>query len=106
MRVANKPVIFDPLAVSEIRSARRWYRKRSVDAAKLFGVKLDFAIARMIERPESFPDFMNGTKRVLFDRFPYMLVFVEYQDHIYVYAVADCRREPGYWRERLKQDRD
>jgi len=101
MNVANKPIIFDPLAGREIRSAKRWYRKRSVDAPKLFGLELDRAISKLIERPQSFPEFMDGTKRVLFDRFPYMLVFIEYQDHIYVYAVADCRREPGYWRRRL-----
>lgn len=97
-----KPIRFDPLAGRDIRSARRWYRKRSIDALRNFGIELDAAVAKMIERPNSFPDYLEGTRRVLFDRFPYLLVFVEYDDHLYVYAVADGRRKPGYWRRRLK----
>jgi hypothetical protein len=42
-----------------------------------------------------------GVRRLLVDRFPYALVFVESETEIRVLAVAHTRRRPGYWRSRL-----
>lgn len=33
--MANKPVRIDPLVRRDIRSAKRWYRKQSVDEAEI-----------------------------------------------------------------------
>jgi hypothetical protein len=42
------------------------------------------------------------TRRCLLRRFPYGLIYALDQDDILILAVAHTRREPGYWRDRLK----
>jgi hypothetical protein len=38
----------------------------------------------------------------LLKKFPYLVVFREYPDHLFIVAVAHGHRRPGYWRKRLK----
>jgi len=48
-----------------------------------------------------FPTLAFNTRRVVLNRFPYLVVFRETTSEIEVVAVAHGRRRPGYWRERL-----
>ncbi|MDI6794390.1 MAG: type II toxin-antitoxin system RelE/ParE family toxin [bacterium] len=43
-----------------------------------------------------------GTRRYLIHRFPYIVVYVYYQEHIWVIALAHCKRKPEYWSNWLK----
>lgn len=42
-----------------------------------------------------------AARRVILDRFPYAVVFIDHADAIHVIAVAHHKRRPGYWRDRL-----
>ena len=98
----TKPVVLDPRAEQEAAEAYAWYQERSSDAAEKFQVEVDRAMATIQERSSSFPGYLEGTRRCLLKKFPYLIVFQEYPDHIFVVAVAHGRREPGYWRRRLR----
>jgi len=50
--------------------------------------------------PLLYPPYLHGTRRVLLKRFPYFIVFFDWQDEIYIVAVAHAKRRPGYWKRR------
>jgi len=79
------PVVLHPDAVEEAQAAWQWYLERSQSAA---------------EAPERWPLFVYGTRRFLFHRFPFQIVYRVANDRIEVVAIAHGRRKPGYWKTR------
>jgi len=79
------PVVLHPDAVEEAQAAWQWYLERSQSAA---------------EAPERWPLFVHGTRRFLFRRFPFQIVYRVANDRIEVVAIAHGRRKPGYWKTR------
>lgn len=43
-------------------------------------------------------------RRVLTNRFPYAIVYLEYRDEFLVVAIAHTSRKPGYWKNRMTND--
>jgi plasmid stabilization system protein ParE len=93
-------VVFHPDAVEEAQAARQWYAERSQSAADSFLAELDQGIDAISEAPERWPLFKHGTRRYLFHRFPFQLVYRVMDNQIQVVAVAHGRRRPGYWQSR------
>jgi plasmid stabilization system protein ParE len=46
--------------------------------------------------------FRIPLKRVFLDRFPFAVVFYIEEDEVHVVAVEALRKQPGYWRARLR----
>jgi plasmid stabilization system protein ParE len=91
---------FDLFAIAEARAAYRWYRERSGAAAERFIEELDAAVESIALEPARWPSYVDDTRRYLFRRFPYFLVYRYDADRAQVVAVAHARRRPGYWRAR------
>jgi len=98
----TKPLVIDPRAEREIADAYKWYGRRDRQAATRYRVEVNQAMDRIGQLPESFPPYMHGTRMCLLKKFPYLVVFREYPDHLFVVAVAHGRQRPGYWRKRLE----
>ncbi|MBX3302068.1 MAG: type II toxin-antitoxin system RelE/ParE family toxin [Nitrospira sp.] len=94
------PVVFHPEAVEESRTARLWYAERNQSAADSFLAELDHGIESISEAPERWPLFIHDTRRYLFLRFPFQIVYRVANDRIEVVAIAHGRRRPWYWRLR------
>ena len=71
-------------------------------AAEMFLDELDRAIERIGNHPGQFPEYAYGTRRMVLQRFPYLLVFRETAPGMEVIAVAHGRRRPGDWRDRVE----
>lgn len=93
-------VVFHPAAVEEAQAARQWYAARSQSAADSFLAELDRGIEAVSLAPERWPLFVHGTRRYLFQRFPFQLVYRAVKDSVQVVALAHGRRRPGYWKPR------
>ncbi len=93
-------IVFHPNAVEEAQAARQWYLARSASAADSFLVELDRGIEAIALTPERWPLFVHGTRRYLFQRFPFQLIYRVMNDRIEVLALAHGRRRPGYWKVR------
>ena len=91
---------FHPQAVMEARAAREWYEARSPKAAISFIRELDHAIEQIAKSPRRWPLYIKETRRFLFRRFPFFVVYREVDDTIQVLAVAHGHRRPGYWQTR------
>lgn len=53
--------------------------------------------------PTLWPVRKDGTRRYLVHRFPYLVIYTYYENHIWVIAFAHCKRKPGYWKERTRK---
>ncbi|MSV32471.1 MAG: type II toxin-antitoxin system RelE/ParE family toxin [Bryobacterales bacterium] len=94
------PVRFHPDAVEEAEAAVDWYAKRSRRVANRFLLELEGALGAICEAPGRWPFFDGPARRILFRRFPYVLIYRACEDRIEVLAVAHGRRRPGYWKNR------
>ena len=74
---------------------------------KAIGLGLDFAeiaersIKSIQEAPERWPIRDDGTRRVLADRFPFIIVYMILDAHVWIIAFAHCKRKPEYWKSRI-----
>jgi toxin ParE1/3/4 len=94
------PVVLHPDAVEEAQAAWQWYLERSQSAADSFLAELDHGVESISAEPERWPLFVYGTRRFLFRRFPFQIVYRVANDRIEVVAIAHGRRKPGYWKTR------
>jgi plasmid stabilization system protein ParE len=98
--VARPSVEFHPEAIAEARAAYEWYADRDLSVANAFIAELDRAITEAQTAPERWPRHLHRTRKYLFRRFPYGVVYRITETSIQVLAVAHGRRRPGYWRTR------
>lgn len=85
----------------EANLATVWYAERSISAARRFRDDLLTAFSSAAESPLRYPAYLHGTRRVVLRRFPYFIVFFDWQDEVYIVAVAHAKRRPGYWKKRV-----
>jgi len=95
--VAPSRLAFHPEAVLEIDEARSWYEERSLAAAVGFEAELAHAVDQVIGAPLRWPRFRGGTRRYVFRRYPYSLIYRVEDDDVKVLAVAQDKRRSGYW---------
>jgi plasmid stabilization system protein ParE len=95
-----KPILFDPEAIAEARAAYSWYSARSASAASNFLNELDEAVDAVEAAPNRWLPHTENTRRSVFRRFPFYLVYRECEETIQILAVAHGRRCPGYWKVR------
>ena len=98
--MARPNVELHPDAIVEARIAYEWYAERNPSAANAFIAALDHAVREIHESPERWPVYLHGTRKFLFRRFPYSVIYRVTDVAIQVVAVAHGRRRPGYWKTR------
>ena len=89
-------------AVNELGKARDWYAERSTIAAVGFLEELELAIRAISLAPDLYPEYVDGTRRYVFPRFPFNLVYRVGAESILIIAVSHQRREPRYWASRAE----
>jgi toxin ParE1/3/4 len=99
--MSNKPSRFHPEARKEFREATLWYRDRSPVAPTEFRAAVKAVAQQVVQAPKRWPKYLYGTRRVVMQRFPFSIVYLDDPDLITIIAVAHGKRKPGYWKERL-----
>ncbi len=98
--MAPQEVNFHPAAVEEAAEAHRWYAERSPRAALAFDEALNSAVQQMASHPKRWAKYLHGTRHLILQKFPYVVVYRVVDSSIEVIAVAHERRRPGYWKSR------
>jgi plasmid stabilization system protein ParE len=75
---------FHPAAVEEAIAAREWYDARSPTAAEAFTAELERAVNQIVEYPDRWSKYLHGTRRYLFRRFPFFLIYRHTESSIVV----------------------
>jgi len=104
--MSHRVIVLDE-AEDELIEAQRWYETQRPGLGQEFRSAIDEAMERLLKTPFAASPIVNvpastGARRVLVKRFPYSIVFIDYNDDLWVVAFAHHHRRPGYWRERLK----
>lgn len=97
----SRSYLFHPDAAIEAFEAQDWYAERDDLAAAAFAHEVGLVIRSIAESPERYPRDLHGTRRIIFPRFRFSIVYLELGELIWIVAIAHQRRRPGYWRERL-----
>jgi len=97
----RKAVSFHPEAQDEFVDAELYYSLVSSGLDLEFRREILAAIEKVCDLPTAFPKYLSQTRKCLVDRFPYLIVYKEIGERIFVFAIAHTSRLPGYWRHRL-----
>jgi plasmid stabilization system protein ParE len=99
--MAPVPIRFHPAAAQEAVSAYDWYAARDSTVAVAFRDELQHAVEAGARNPHTWPRHAQRTRRYVFPRFPFSLIYRVRGDEAEVIAVAHAKRRPGCWRSRL-----
>jgi len=69
-------------------------------AAKDFVDELFHAVDMIAEAPMRWPKFHKDTRRYVFPRYPFSVIYRIKKDVIEVLAIAHHKKRPGYWSAR------
>jgi hypothetical protein len=95
-------VILDEAEI-ELWEAVGFYENRCAGLGLDFVKEIKAALEIIQQSPARWRIHLDGTRRYLVHRFPYFIVYLPQEDHIWVVAFAHCRRRPGYWSPRAKK---
>jgi plasmid stabilization system protein ParE len=99
--MVSKSFQFHPEAREEFRNATRWYRAQNVLASSEFRATVSSAIRLIAESSQQWPKYLHGTRRLVMQRFPFSVVYLDEPDFVIIVAVAHSKRRPGYWGDRV-----
>lgn len=99
-----KPVVYHPFALEELVQASEYYELKVKGLGERLLDEIETAVNDVTTAPDRWPYFLLNTRRRLLDRFPYMIVYLEDPERIFILAVMHQRRRPGYWKKRLIKD--
>lgn len=93
---------FRPAARRELRHSGAFHKGEAPGIGREFAASVRHSIEFVREYPLSGTEFDRGTRRRFLGRFPHSLIYLAADDLVTVVALVHHRREPGYWRSRLR----
>jgi plasmid stabilization system protein ParE len=93
---------FHPEAEAEFLSAINYYEERHVGLGQDFAREVYAGVQSIIEHPKTWPVFDRAIRRRLISRFPYAILYSAERETVHILAVMHLRRDPSYWKSRLK----
>jgi hypothetical protein len=73
----SKPYHFHPAAWDEFETAQRWYRSRDAESGLRFLAATYDALEDIARWPQTWPEYLHGTKKFVLQKFPYLVVYRE-----------------------------
>jgi plasmid stabilization system protein ParE len=99
-----KPIRLSAEADVELVETAGFYDERQVGLGAAFLSEFLKTTKLVQQFPASGRPIGHRMRRVLTNRFPYAVIYLEYRDEILVVAIAHTSRRPGYWRSRMTGD--
>lgn len=96
-----KPVIIDSEAENELSDSVAFYERRQLGLGLEFEFAAREAVRTIQADPDRHPLHRNGTRRLVMERFPFIIHYVDLPSTIWVLAFAHTSRKPGYWLRRF-----
>jgi len=99
-----KPIARHPEAEAEFHAEVDYYEGREEALGDRFRSAVEEAIERIRVQPTFFPLYEDTVfQECPVKRFPFTVYYVERPAYIWVVAIANQRRRPGYWLSRLRR---
>lgn len=94
---------FHPEALAEFEDAACYYANCQKGLESRFIFSIESALSQIQKTPTRWRVFEEDVRRYLTRVFPYAVLYTIEKNYVLIIAVMHCRREPGYWRHRLKR---
>jgi plasmid stabilization system protein ParE len=92
----------DEFAEKEFYKIVAYYKQFDQELSSDFIKEFDQSVEQLLTYPKAGNPYLHDTRRVIFDRFPYAIVYKIYNaDIIIAHAIMHLKRQPDYWQERL-----
>jgi toxin ParE1/3/4 len=97
----SKQLLVQPEAEEDLNQAYQWYEAQRKGLGDDFLLCVEGGIARITRNPQRYRKIHGNIRRVLIDRFPFGIFFIEDEQRISVLAVLHVRRNPSTWKNRV-----
>ena len=91
---------FHPEAEKEFNEAIDYYEDIELGLGYDFALEVLSAIKRSVDFAKAWAVLDGDVRRSLVRRFPYGILYSEEKNGIFILAVMNLHREPGYWKKR------
>jgi toxin ParE1/3/4 len=98
-----KPLIIHEEALSELDDAIDYYEKESPGLGLDLEASVREGLANIQRNPGLYPRHKKTSiQRCVVRRFPYVIFYADFDDHISIIAISHTKRRPDYWRRRTR----
>ncbi len=95
-------LVLRPEAEQELLDARDWYEAQAPGLGFEFARMADAAIASVLRHPLAYQRVEGEFRRILFRRFPYMLIYLSTPDELIVISCFHQSRDPDFMQSKLR----
>ena len=92
---------FHPSAEKELNQAVDYYNTLDTGLGNEFAREVRKSIDLIQQYPGAWSVLSKNTRHCLIKRFPFGVIYQINGDNIYIIAVMQLNREPGYWVHRI-----
>ena len=95
-------VLFTAAAQADLDEALNWYEAHAPEIVPGFHEALRATVERIGKNPKQFSPGRHETRRALLRKFPYLIIFREVRQTIYIVGVFHTSRDPIVWERRTR----
>ncbi len=95
-------IVLHPAADEELSEAVAYYAAIDVSLGQRFYLEMERLMSEVCVHPKTFRQFDPPARRHFSSWFPYGIIYLEHDDHLWIVAVMHMKRKPGYWKARLQ----
>ena len=91
-----------PLAENDLRIALNYYYEISPKLEKRFLSHIDNKFNNILKSPKTYQYETKTSQKVVMDKFPYIIIYEEFEDIIMILAIFHARQNPETLSKRSK----
>jgi toxin ParE1/3/4 len=96
-----KPIIIHSEAKAELDGAISYYEEQKTGLGLDFLSEVEKSIDKVQQNPNlGTPYKVSELRRYVMQRFPFLIFYAEFEEMIWIVAIAHSKRRPDYWRRR------
>ncbi|HVT43627.1 MAG TPA: type II toxin-antitoxin system RelE/ParE family toxin [Thermoanaerobaculia bacterium] len=94
---------FHPAARLELREAVEYFERKTEGLGARFNDEVESAVSQIREYPSSAPILEDPVRKKVLRKFPYNILYFAGDEEVFILAVMNQKRRPGYWKWRLDE---
>ena len=98
-------VFKEPVAQTELTYAAAFYDRERPGLGDRFVEEFERVVALLNDNPELGIAIGDNRRSIVFDRFPFRLIYSLEDSVIRIIAICHQKRRPDYWRGRVEESR-
>jgi plasmid stabilization system protein ParE len=99
-------ILISEAAEADLSDAVAWYESREPGVGLQFASEIGASLKLIGDYPRAWTEVHDGARRCQTNRFPYLIIYKIYSDHIFIVMIVHAKRRPSLWRQRLKHQPD